>query len=61
MRLKLFKSSGVFGVKSIEKEVNEWLISTKPQINKVETNMCSAADTPTETHQYIVVSVWYEG
>lgn len=61
MRLKFFRNAGHDGLLRIEKEVNQWLEKENPKIEKVETNMCSVADSPQgEMFQYTLVSIWYE-
>ncbi len=61
IQLKFFMGAGHNELLDIESEVNQWIENETPKINKVETNMCSIADSSEgEMHQYALVSIWYE-
>jgi len=61
IQVKFFKGTGYDGLLKIESEVNQWLKDNKMKIEKVETNLCSIADSPGgEMYQYALVSIWYE-
>ena len=60
MNVKFFMGSGHDGVFQVEGEVNTWIDKEKPNVVKVETNMCSMSDAgPNEMYQCALVSVWY--
>ena len=61
IQLKFFRGAGHNELLNIESEVNQWIENETPKINKVETNMCSIADSSEgEMFQYALVSIWYE-
>ncbi len=61
IQLKFFKGAGHNELLEIESGVNQWIENKKPKINKVETNMCSIADSSEgEMYQYALGSIWYE-
>ena len=60
MQLKFFKDSGHEGLMRIERDVNRWLKEEAPDIYKVETHMCSVAESQEgETNPHVLVSIWY--